>query len=194
MPNRTAVLAFGSLIWEPGILFHRLGTPAECLPCETPFQIEFARRSSSRGCAPTLVKVDGVGRSPARLLVFDRSLSEVEAALAAREGCAEKWIGECEVLGHESLPTCYTALEANIPSEGRIPTNLARWAIESIPLTLEGRDGVSYLRGCRAVGCVTALIDAYEHEVFRELGVSDWEGAEAEVKKRRPTSKRLKCD
>jgi hypothetical protein len=179
MPHETAVLAFGSLIWDPGSLFAQLGTPELCLPCRTPFAIEFARRSTSRGGAPTLVKVTGAGDSPAQLFVFQKPESAVRDALGAREGIRverrRSHIQHCELPQYAGMNVLFAALESNLrPGEELTAENLALWAIDSVMKARGGKDGVSYLAGCRAIGCETRLLNAYSEAVALQLGFTDW--------------------
>ena len=73
--NTIGILAYGSLIEDPGIeispfiLERRTGV-------ETPFCIEFARSSSSRSNAPTVIPVENGGsRVQATILVLEGSIS-----------------------------------------------------------------------------------------------------------------------
>ena len=84
---RIAIVAFGSLIEDPGdeicpLLTDRING------VRTPFSIEFARSSSTRDGAPTLIPVD-VGSAPvnAVLLVLDAAidLGEAKSLLWRRE-------------------------------------------------------------------------------------------------------------
>lgn len=76
---RIAILAFGSLIDEPGkeigpLIRERIDG------VRTPFPIEFARSSSTRGGAPTLIPVDVDGaRVNGFLFVLDSAVSLAEA-------------------------------------------------------------------------------------------------------------------
>src|SRR5258708_20723725 len=71
-----AILAYGSLIDEPGeelenCIVDRLG------PILTPFKVEYARSSRTRGGAPTLVPVDGGGfQVSAVVFVLSDAMSE----------------------------------------------------------------------------------------------------------------------
>ena len=59
---RIGILAFGSLIDEPGkVIGPLIRERISGIP--TPFSIEFARSSSTRSGAPTLIPVD-IGGSP----------------------------------------------------------------------------------------------------------------------------------
>lgn len=73
------MLAFGSLIGNPGdellsLICRRIDN------VETPFRVEFARRSQHRDGAPTLVPVDrGGAQVNAAILVLDEAVQETEA-------------------------------------------------------------------------------------------------------------------
>ena len=87
---RIAILAFGSLIDDPGEELHpRIREQIEGI--KTPFSIEFARSSSSRGGGPTLVPVDD-GGSPvnAVLLALDPAVGLEEAMGPSLEARDEK--------------------------------------------------------------------------------------------------------
>ena len=77
--KKIAILAYGSLIDEPGeelenCIVNRLG------PILTPFKVEYARSSRTRGGAPTLVPVDGGGfQVSAVVFVLSDAMSEKEA-------------------------------------------------------------------------------------------------------------------
>ena len=100
---RIAIVAFGSLIDEPG---------EELCPLirdrihgvQTPFSIEFARSSSTRCRAPTLIPVDD-GGSPVKavLLVLDAAVGLGEAkSLLWRRETRKTSSGECYV--HPAKP------------------------------------------------------------------------------------------
>src|SRR5260221_2717813 len=77
--KKIAILAYGSLIDEPGeelenCIVDRLG------PILTPFKVEYARSSRTRGGAPTLFPVDGGGfHVSAVVFVLSDAMSEKEA-------------------------------------------------------------------------------------------------------------------
>lgn len=72
------ILAYGSLIEEPGqaisdLIIKRISTV-------TPFPIEYARISSSRDGAPTLIPFEGGCQVQAQILVLRPDISAEEAA------------------------------------------------------------------------------------------------------------------
>ena len=66
--NNIGILAYGSLIEDPGIELKPL-ICERIKNVETPFNIEFARSSSSRDRAPTVVPVSGFG-SPVKAIIM----------------------------------------------------------------------------------------------------------------------------
>ena len=85
--SRIGILAYGSLIQEPG---EEIGPVIRERKerIETPFRVEFARSSSTRDGAPTLVPVEcGGGRVQATILVLDAcvNLGEAQDLLWRRE-------------------------------------------------------------------------------------------------------------
>jgi len=77
--KRIGILAYGSVIDDPGTEIERV-TCDEIRGVETPFKIEFARKSRHRDYAPTLVPVErGGARVEAHILVLKDGVSEKEA-------------------------------------------------------------------------------------------------------------------
>ena len=73
-----AILAFGSLADEPGDELRPV--IAVRVAVQTPFPVEFARSSRTRGGAPTLIPVtEGGARVPATLLILAEPVT-VQAA------------------------------------------------------------------------------------------------------------------
>ena len=192
--SSVGVLAYGSLIEEPGkeiepfILERRENI-------ETPFSIEFARSSSTRDGAPTLVPVHGSGRP------VDATIFVLEAGLSVDRAKDLLWRRETR---HEfsdrrySPPATpnpnkmtvetlsnfagidvvlYTKLGANIADNSA--EKLADLAIKSAKAGAgrRGLDGISYLSSVMRQGISTPLMPGYEEEVLRKTGASDLEDA-----------------
>jgi hypothetical protein len=188
------ILAYGSLIEEPGneiepLIRERLES------IETPFSIEFARSSSTRDGAPTVVPVVSGGcRVHATIFALKAgvSLEKAEDLLWRRETrneCSNK---------HYSAPSepspnkmvverlenfsgidvvLYTKLGANIADLSA--AKLADLAIKSAKANAgkTGKDGISYLISVKRQEISTPLMLGYEDEVLRETGTSSLEGA-----------------
>ncbi|KPM17626.1 hypothetical protein VM77_10065 [Citromicrobium sp. JL31] len=184
------ILAYGSLIGEPGeeladATIHAVAN------VRTPFNIEFARKSGSRGGAPTLVPVQH-GGNPVLGQVFVLDASEGEAANrlwrretrkvgSGRAYVPPKKIGPNTVVVRrlenfaDVKVVLYTEIAANI-----VPLTaetLATHAIESVGKAAPGRDGISYLIAAKENGIETALSPGYETEILRQSGCADLEQA-----------------
>jgi len=80
MSHHLAILAYGSLLADPGA--ELVPAIVDRRPVQTPFAVEYARSSSSRCGAPTLVKVEkpGIGAPVRARLLLLRDDMTVEAA------------------------------------------------------------------------------------------------------------------
>ncbi|MBR0852152.1 hypothetical protein JQ543_30760 [Bradyrhizobium diazoefficiens] len=180
------ILAFGSLIDAPGdeIEAALVGRKLDVL---TPFDVEFARSSTKRGGAPTLVPVQR-GGSPVRAQILLVNVSEQEAKnrLWRREinrvGTGRQYVHRTNpardaltIDRYEDLEGVRVVLAARFAAtieplnEGR----LAELAIESARRERNGRDGITYLMNAKRNGIRTPLSDRYEHEVLRRTEARD---------------------
>lgn len=200
MSAHLGILAYGSLIDDPGeeialataeILHHGIMTP---------FAVEFARSSRTRAGAPTLVPVTtGGARVPARVFVLRGDVSDQQARdmLWRREtggkGHApasfippnprpdEVTIGSI-VNFHGIHSVLYTRIAANITP--LTPQRLAELALKSTrgaEVAGKGRDGISYLIAALRNGVRTTLSEAYEEEVLRRTGAATLADARAKT-------------
>lgn len=172
--RRLAVMAYGSLIVEPGPELESLIRARR--PARTPFRVEYGRASARWGGGPVLVphpegsNVDGV-----LLLLRDEvTLGEAVDVLARREATDPKHIVEA------MLGVGVTALVADLPrnlnDREMEPAALARRAIESG--AAGERNGVAYLRGALRAGIRTPRTLEYASEVCAQLGAGTLEQAE----------------
>lgn len=188
------ILAYGSLIEEPGIEIEPL-IRERLERIETPFSIEFARSSSTRDGAPTVVPVDSGGcRVYATIFVLDAgvSLEKAEDLLWRRETrneCSDKHYTPPSEPNPNRMVVerlrdfteidvvLYTKLGANITDLNA--TKLAALAIKSAKAEAgrTGKDGVSYLISVKRQGISTPLMPDYENEILRETGASSLENA-----------------
>jgi hypothetical protein len=179
------ILAFGSLLDEPG---------AELQACvvgrveavETPFTVEFARSSRTRGGGPTLVPVtaggaavgasilllkDTVDEELARDLLYRRETWQVGEPVSYRDSRAS-WIHTTSSFASVS-PCLYTALKPNIhPLTVERLADLALTSASRAP-GANKRDGISYLEEQKRRGVVTPLMPGYEAEVLSRTGGRD---------------------
>ncbi len=63
----------------------------------------------------------------------------------------------------------YTHIASNIKE--LTPSELARLAIHSAKGPEDGRDGITYLMDAKKYGIKTPLMDAYEEQIKKEMGV-----------------------
>ena len=188
------ILAYGSLIEDPGKEINPIIRERKD-GITTPFSIEFARSSSTRDGAPTVVPVASGGNPVnATILVLEPGISPDEAEdllwrRETRKECSDKHYTR------PSAPTpnkviverlrdfaevdivIYTKLGENITN----PTaeKLADLAIDSAKAQAgrDGKDGISYLISVKRQGISTPLMPAYETAVLQKTSTSNLEDA-----------------
>ncbi|MFC3326813.1 DUF4435 domain-containing protein [Mesorhizobium cantuariense] len=194
-PKRSiGILAYGSLINDPGeelenVIVRRMSTGIA-----TPFPVEFARSSSSRKGGPTLVPVEDGERVKAVILVLHDHVTTAQAKdmLWRREtrkkagGYSEPTtpnantvlVKEIEQF-HGVGSVLYTSIEANIGN--MTPENLADLAIKSAEAVAKGGlearlDGISYLKNAMSAGIKTRMSEAYAASIVQKTGCADLAG------------------
>ena len=192
--NRIGILAYGSLIEDPGVELKPL-ISEKIRDIETPFNIEFARKSSLRDDAPTVVPVE-IGGAPVKavILVLKKHVKMESAKdfLWRRETRNEKSdkhyttpsnptvnqvvAGVIDNLGGIET-VLYTKVGANI--DAPTPEKLAKLAIESAKQKSgsTGKDGISYLISLKGQNISTPLMPEYEEKILSLLGVNKIEVA-----------------
>lgn len=178
------ILAFGSLIWDPGCLAPHIVDYRDVL---TPWPVEYARGSKTRLGAPTLVKVTTCGSIVnAEILVLDvTNLDEATRILACREGCRNhsiKRTNELEGEHRDLSAVLYTALGSNLKTSQMAPACLALRAMCSCRKLKrqrkEDKNGIRYLAENIKSGVVTPLTCAYRQAILDACRVSTLEEAE----------------
>ena len=188
--NDVGILAYGSLIDCPGREIDSVIVERK-KDVQTPFKVEFARCSSSRGVAPTLIPVVKGGANVSAVILVLSGVSEEDAwdMLWRREtnnvctgGKYPKGArGENAVYVERSPGFCdldvvlHTKIEGNIPN--LTPENLAVPAIRSVRCAGEGRDGITYLIRAKENGIRTPLMPDYERAILGKLGADSLEDA-----------------
>lgn len=178
MDRKIGILAYGSLIDDPGNELESI--IIERIACETPFAVEYARKSASRGDAPTLIPVESGGaKVNGFILVLDKkiTISEAENLLWRREtrqsDQSKKYIKR-DNPGTNSVQVksiryfkgvdsvLYTSIGSNL--EQITPEILTGLAIKSIlgRSGAEGLDGVRYLLQAKKNNIITPLTSSYE--------------------------------
>jgi hypothetical protein len=186
MEASLGILAFGSLIDNPGAEIEA-ALVGRKLNIRTPFDVEFARSSNTRGGAPTLVRLEQGGTPVlAQILLVNVSEQEAKDRLWRREinrvgqgghytrhsnpgpntliiDRYENFEGVDVVLAARFLATIAPLTAAR----------LAELAIESARLERTGRDGITYLINAKRNGITTPLSNAYEQEILRRVQATD---------------------
>jgi hypothetical protein len=187
---KIGILAFGSLIDSPGKEIEELMV-GQMKNVRTPFCVEFARSSSGRSGAPTLIPMtQGGSPVPAWILLLDTTEQEAKNCLWRREtnkiGQGAHYVEHRNpgpdtliISRHENLEGVPVVLAARFPSNitPLTPEHLAGLAIESARRERGGRDGISYLINAKRNGIVTPLSPGYEQAILRQTGASSLENA-----------------
>jgi len=176
------ILAYGSLITSPGPEIASV-TVERIKNVETPFKVEFARKSKSRGYAPTLIPVDtGGARVKAEILVIrDDFAPDLAADMVWRRETHQtgrqryrrsdvidrnKVIVET-IHGLSGVRTVlYVKIGQNIDLLSA--KTLAELAIHSVQTAAPGDDGITYLMDMKRCGVETPLTRGYESEILRQ--------------------------
>ena len=197
------ILGFGSLISDPGWEIDE-GCTDIIDEVMTPFRVEFARSSRSRGGASTLVPVT-CGGTQVKGKVFAMKMTEAEATdvLYRRE---TNQVGTNRVYPRNRVANrnkvvvkrltdftgldvvLYTHIAANFKPLTAV--KLADLAIESVAKADAGRDGISYLIDAKKDDIVTALSPAYEAAILRMQGCDALEEALAKLRDQGPKDER----
>ena len=198
--TRIAILAFGSLIEDPGKEIQpRIRERIEGI--KTPFVVEFARSSSSRGGGPTLVPIDDGGSSVnAMLLALDPAVMMSEAIdilwrrETRKESSRRRYVRPADPGEDHVLVECledfrgfdrvlYTKIGANI----RMLTaeRLADLAICSARSAAGAirKDGISYLASVLRQGITTPLSPGYEAAILRKTASGNLDQAHAKIRR-----------
>lgn len=184
------ILAYGSLIADPGIEIKPL------IACRidtlTPFPVEYARYSATRGGGPTavphssgkpvkaevLVLVDGVTLTEPRNLLWRRETRIERSNTTYRKSGRPNAVVVRDLRGVCGLEyVVYTDFNRKGKIATPHPSSLADAAVRSVGEAAPGRDGISYLIGLLAAGIQTELTSRYVAEVLSRTGASDLAGA-----------------
>lgn len=190
MTHKVGILAYGSLITDPGDEIRALMIGAQS-GVETPFNVEYARSSRERKGAPTLVPVAGYGSRVQAVILVLKTTAEIAVDLLYRREMnrvgsqlhyrptknpgINSIVVERLVDFHGVDTVLYTRIGANI--DGLSPRTLARLAVRSARELDDGRDGISYLIAAKRNAITTPLSNAYEDEIKIQTGGSNLEEA-----------------
>lgn len=196
------VLAFGSLIDNPGQEISEI--EIDRIECETPFNIEFARTSSTRGNAPTLIPVDQGGRIVKAVIIVLRDDVTIEAAKSILWRRELHKNSRTETYTHTDNPTpnkvvvksldnfmnvqtvLYTSIGSNI-NQTLTGELLADFAIGSIMTKAghEEKDGLRYLLSAKRNNIVTELSADYESQILAKTNTITLEQAIEQLDRKR---------
>lgn len=189
--SKIGILAYGSLIWEPRCEIEAEISRRLNKDVKTPFGVEFAHSSSSRGGAPTLAPVvqDGAHVEAVILVLKEHvSLEEAKHMLWKRESTSPYNPQRIKEISHfHKIDTViYISFEPDIAN--RTPCELAKLAIESVCSTKKekDRDGISYLIEAKRNGIKTCKMKKYEEEIKSLTGTQNLAEALKAVKKSCP--------
>ena len=176
------ILAYGSLITSPGPEIASV-TVERIKNVETPFKVEFARKSKTRGYAPTLIPVDSGGaRVKAEILVIrDDFAPDLAADMLWRRETHQTGrqryrrpdvVDRNDVIVEtiHDLSGVRTVLYAKIGQniDSLSARALAELAIHSVQMASRGDDGITYLMDVKQSGVETPLMRGYESEILRQ--------------------------
>lgn len=190
------VLAYGSLITDPGPELEAV-TLSRKDGVSTPFAVEYARSSSGRKGAPTLVPVEHGGASVlATIFEIDTSTDEAADIVYRREigkiGTGRRYVEPVDRTSNTVTIDRFLNLEGfDVVLSTRIganivpltPDNLAKLAIKSAQEALLGKDGITYLMNAMSCGIVTPLTEAYQAAILVETGTNDLVAALAAIRR-----------
>lgn len=206
--HNLGILAFGSLIDNPGEEISEI--EVDRIECKTPFNVEFARKSSKRGDAPTLIPFENGIPVKAVLFVLRNNIdiNTAESILYRRERHVNN---RTDIYEHSDNPgqnkvvikrwenfmnvktVLSTSIGCNI-TQALSPTLLANLAITSI-LSEAGqkeKDGIRYLLSTKRNGIVTRLSDDYEQQILAITDTSNLEMAIEKLDRKRNMDPKVK--
>ena len=169
-----AILAYGSLLYDPGSLGPLV---VGVVPCRTPFPVEYGRASARWGGGPVLVPhPQGATVNGALLLLADHvELGQAVEMLSEREGLpGPRGVVQVEIPGERLVLAA--SLPRNLPAPDMTVRALARRALASVPSG--PRNGVAYLAAALRSGVVTPLSEGYRDAVLSAAGATTLDDAE----------------
>jgi len=183
--NQLAILAYGSLINDPGVEIDPL--TVRRIPTQTPFPVEYARLSQSRGGGPTvvphtsgrpvraeiLVLQDGVCLAQAQDLLWRREVRKEGTGRRYSPGDGPNCVLVKDWPGYQGVAH---VLYTDFPDAGKIPTPTAQMLAEaagaSVAKAPVGKDGISYLVQLNESGVETPLSAEYGAQILRVTGAA----------------------
>jgi hypothetical protein len=183
---KIGILAYGSLIGDPGVEIGPL--IVRHISVETPFPVEYARLSKTRGYAPTVVPHGFGNNVSAEILVLSGEISPDKARSMLwrrerrQEGSGEEYQEKhfknaVLVRGITNFCGIDQVLYTDFNPGGKIqspkPPALAEAAVKSVLGAPPGMDGISYLKDLISKGVYTSLTEQYKEEILNLTQSSD---------------------
>lgn len=188
--NVVGILAYGSLMSDPGTEI--IAVLTRRIPTMTPFPVEYARLSGTRGGAPTVVPHSSGNPVKGEVLVFSEAVSVEEATnllwrretRKERSGRTYRESTSPNVVVIRDQPGCceldhvlYTDFNAGSKLRDPDPRALAEAAIGSVTKAPPGKDGISYLMDLLDRGVETSLTPKYVDHILALTGATTLAGA-----------------
>ena len=198
------ILAFGSLIDDPGkeqkdFIIKKVNN------VETPFKVEYGRKSSGRGNAPTLIPISNGGAKvkatllilsdklrvdDAKNMLYRRELNKVGSDKTYKER-DNPTPNQLVIEVYNDIKNVRNVLTAKFGSnlDKITPEILAELAIKSFKSkdVEKGRDGISYLLNNINNGIITPLTEKYEKAILQKMNAK---GLEEIIQKKTPQNKK----
>lgn len=190
---KIGILAFGSLINNPGKEISEITETK--IDCDTPFKVEFARVSSTRGNAPTLIPFENGKIIKAKIIILQSNtdINTAKDILWRRElhkkDKTKKYTHKNKQEENDVViekldnfmnvtTVLYTSIYGNIKQTltGEL---LADFAIKSIlsKAGQEEKDGIRYLLAAKRNGIITLLSNEYEKQILHKTKTTSLEEA-----------------
>jgi len=191
MADSIGILAYGSLIDDPGPELEKFIVGS--IETATPFNVEYGRKSSTRGGAPTLtITADGC-KVNARILILDskvdlqyakdmlyrRELRLNDLSKVYNEPARESAKMRIRKLSNfENIgDVLYADLPGNIDSvTSKLLAELAIGSARNVR-TKPGMDGITYLMNNIANGIVTPLTEQYQQQILLQTNTTSMKAA-----------------
>jgi cation transport regulator ChaC len=176
--NNICIFAYGSLISNLGedLKNHVV----DKIDKESPFKVEYVRKSSSRGYAPTLTRYEDGSKVNGMIIVLDLKNEPIKVKewLRKREEAQNiKYIKTASYSGFETVLYCEFPQNIESPS----PDELAELAIKSV-VTHPKRNGIKYLYNNMNNKIITPLTNAYKKAILQKTDSKTLKEAESKIK------------
>ncbi len=183
--NNICIFGYGSLVEDIGDELNPL--IIKKIKFMSPFKVEYARKSSSRGNAPTLTTFSEGDFVEGKIIVLSllnskENLEKIKNMLMEREHTHnENYIRITNLKEFESV--LYCEFPSNIVPDSELLAKLAIKSVSNLKLKEEDvdRNGIRYLFENINHGIITQLTKEYQQEILKQTRTSSLEEAEAKL-------------